>query len=53
MSVTVKLKVKNCKDCPFYRYGGTSWGEDYYECSKSGREVDEYGIDAFCPFKLK
>jgi hypothetical protein len=50
MKVIVNLEVENCKDCPHQEYGGTSWGEDFYICKKSGLEVENEGIPSNCPF---
>lgn len=50
MKVIVNLEVENCKDCPHYEYGGTSWSEDIYTCNKTGKEVESNGISMHCPF---
>lgn len=50
MKVIVEQEVENCKECPFYEYGGTTWSEDFYICKKIEREVDGDGIDSRCPF---
>lgn len=38
-------------ECPYKRYGGESWGEDFYECSKTNLEVPHKGIAQDCPYK--
>lgn len=50
MKVLVQIEVEDCKNCPYYEYGGTSWGEDFYTCKKSDIEVEPNGVPNNCPF---
>ena len=51
MKVTIEIEVDKCSKCPFYIYGGTSWGEDIYLCDKTGSELLSCNsIPNWCPF---
>lgn len=50
MKVIVESEVENCGSCPHYQYVGESWGEEIFECVKTGIEVNPNKIDGNCPF---
>jgi hypothetical protein len=50
MKIIIEIEIENCRDCPNYSYGGTSFSEDVYICNKINREVCGDGINSNCPF---